>query len=228
MADDWDNYVEFKEGYGGDQGLEIYQGEAQRASIQEGMRILEIGFGGGRFLDHCKDIGCETWGTEIIPELVTRAKAKGHQAFHTTSLTDLPLEAGSVDMVFAFHIFEHLEKNELVQMLKSLHGLLKPQGRVVASFPNGASPMAGAFQYGDMTHKIFLTDQRMKQLGLESGFHLEASFNAIRPLATGRRPKWVKKLVFAMRDALQSSLSIMYFGGTIPLDPVVTVHLTKK
>jgi hypothetical protein len=46
MVDDWDNYIEFKDGHGGDHGLEIYKGEAQRASVREGMRVLEIGFSG--------------------------------------------------------------------------------------------------------------------------------------------------------------------------------------
>lgn len=227
MADDWDNYIEFKEGYGGDHGLEIYEGEARRAGLQSGKRVLEIGFGGGAFLDHCKAEGCDTWGTEIILELVNRVQENGHQVFHTSQIDTLPLQEESVDLVFAFHVFEHLTKDELVKMLKAIHRVLKRDGRLVASFPNGASPMAGAYQYGDMTHKIFLTAERMKQLGLESGFVLDESFNAVRPINAGRKPKWVKKMVFALRDLLQNSLSMIYFGRIIPLDPVVTVHLTK-
>jgi len=97
MADDWDNYTEFKGGYVEDRGLEIYQGEAQRASIQEGMRILEIGFGSGSFLDHCKNLGCDTWGIEIISEMVTKVKANGHNVYEGNNISVLDLEPNSVD-----------------------------------------------------------------------------------------------------------------------------------
>ena len=51
------------------------------AGLAKNLRILEVGFGSGRFLDWAQAQGMTTAGVEIIPECVEAARARGHDVF---------------------------------------------------------------------------------------------------------------------------------------------------
>lgn len=70
----------------------------------------------------------------------------------THDLEDLPLpfETGSVDEVLCLNVLEHVD---LIPLMKELHRLLKPGGRLVAEVPHFSS---GAM-YSDPTHRNFFS-----------------------------------------------------------------------
>ena len=55
----------------------------------------------------------------------------------TWSLTDgLPFPDGSVNKIYASHVFEHFSYDELQQILSSCHRVLAPEGQLLVCVPN--------------------------------------------------------------------------------------------
>lgn len=50
-------------------------------------------------------------------------------------ITNLPFKDGSVDTVFLFHAIEHFEELKQIDLLKHIWQKLKPEGRLVLSYP---------------------------------------------------------------------------------------------
>lgn len=131
------------------------------------LRIMEVGFGNGSFLAFCRSRGYSVCGVDIIDELVRRAQDHGYEAY--CEISNLPNEA-SYDLIFAFDVLEHIEAESLVGFLSELRTRLVPGGLLVLRFPNGDSPFARSYQYGDMTHKTVIGSGRIRHLAASAGF----------------------------------------------------------
>ena len=135
------------------------------------LRLLEIGFGNGSFLGWARDQGYTVFGVEIdAPQLSASERA----GFNTrSSLSDLAaaFNIEGLDGVVAFDVFEHLTPPQLTELLQELQRLLKPEGWILARFPNGDSPFGRLNQHGDLTHVTTLGSMALRQLALAS--HLE-------------------------------------------------------
>ena len=197
---------------------EEFEIEMGRAGIGPGARILEIGYGHGHFLDWSRDRGCTIVGIEINPALHEAAKAAGHDV-HFGSLDDIEFPPGTAfDAIAAFDVFEHLTIPELKSMLGRMDTLLAADGVIVARFPNGGSPFGLAFQSGDITHRTFLNQGAMEQLGDLTGFSVGFCMNAARTVS-GRKAKFLKRLAFKLCDAIEIVVGVLYFRGRrMPLD----------
>ena len=189
------------------------------AGKQRGYRLLDIGFGRGELLDWAKSQGAETHGVEIIPELVTRARARGHAA--SASLRRLP--AGKFDVIVATDVLEHLTVDQLRDLLAQVRRLLAADGAFIARFPNGQSPFSGAYQNGDLTHVLHLTPNAVRQLAVAAGLRLERACN-LRPGARGLRGLR-RAAAYLLRDLVEIALGYAYFGHRMPMDPNVVVVL---
>jgi 2-polyprenyl-3-methyl-5-hydroxy-6-metoxy-1,4-benzoquinol methylase len=71
-----------------------------------GKRVLEIGFGNGRFLAWAKSQGALVAGTEIEETMLARAREKGFVAL-PPALDALAAGTERFDVVVAFDVFEH-------------------------------------------------------------------------------------------------------------------------
>jgi len=74
------------------------------------------------------------------------------------------------DLISAFNLFEHLRKEEVLQLLHLIHRALKPSGRLLAITPNGLSPFSGATRYWDFSHETGFTPASWRQLAHLTGF----------------------------------------------------------
>ena len=82
---------------------------------------------------------------------------------HTRSCTDLsPFADGSVDLVFASNLFEHLERADLEQTLREVRRILSPGGRLIAMQPNFRYAYREYFD--DYTHLQIFTDRSLADL----------------------------------------------------------------
>jgi len=193
-----------------------------------GKRVLEIGFGNGSFLAWAKAQGATVSGTEIDEAMVARACAKGFDA-HAPALDALVAQQERFDLVAAFDVFEHWDKDTLVANLKHIHALLDAQGILVARFPNGHSPFGRVYQYGDITHQTVLSTSSVTQLAQMTGFEVVRVSNARRVPA--RRDLWtVLKHHWRRRQRarIEIMLGKLYGVGRLPLDPNLTAVLRKS
>lgn len=199
--------------------------ELKMAEVAPPARLLEIGFGDGAFLRRAKALGYDCAGLERSPTSTAvldgtgiDARAGGPEAF-----------AGrTFDVIVAFDVFEHIPLPDLGDVLRQLGGLVEPGGRLLARFPNMASPFGLANQYGDITHVTGLSPGSFAQVARMAGFETVKVANAATILAGGRGVrKLLKPLSFATRSAIEFVFSFAYYGKVTPLAPSVVVVMRK-
>jgi 2-polyprenyl-3-methyl-5-hydroxy-6-metoxy-1,4-benzoquinol methylase len=81
------------------------------------------------------------------------------------------------DVIYAFDILEHINKEKQLPLLKAMFAATIDDGFVVFSVPNGMAPLAVFFRYTDFTHTVSYTDNTIRFLLHNAGFH----YAAIRP-----------------------------------------------
>ena len=218
----YSGYVEYKDWTGqASFQPENYRALLANAGISNSARLLEIGFGAGTFLDWARAQGHEIEGLEILPEMVSAARARGHQVHLVEDAANL---ASQLDGVIAIDVLEHLDVAQLRSYFRLIKPLLKPAGLLVARFPNGDSPLVGRYHYGDLTHERPLSSAALAQVAAMEGFRLKRSFNPrSMPPGLARRAKRVA--TYLVRDLIEIVLGYAYFGYRFPMDPNIAVVL---
>jgi 2-polyprenyl-3-methyl-5-hydroxy-6-metoxy-1,4-benzoquinol methylase len=207
-----------------------FQAELKRANIRNKTAVLEIGFGNGDFLRWASKDFASVVGFEILPELVNSAKTRGFEAYlwdvSTSSLETIPTKDQLFDLIVAFDVFEHLASDELQHCLSVLERLLTPDGKILARFPNGDSPLSLSFQNSDKTHKNYLTHQKIEHATVGTSLNVKFYGNAARTHEK-RLLAPVAWAAFAFRDLLEMAIGYAYFGRRISLDPNAVAILSK-
>ena len=107
------------------------------------MRILDVGCGSGVFA--AKVAACP--GTEVLavdgnPAAIDFARRQfeaSNLQFVTGHVDDLRFPEASFDRISLLEVIEHVYAHQASAILRNLHNLLKPGGRVVVSTPNARS-----------------------------------------------------------------------------------------
>ena len=113
-------------------------------------KVLEVGFGNGTFLAHCRLMGWNVTGSELLPELVELATSAGYHAIAADRLHTLA--DASFDLIVAFDVFEHIPPEHSTAFLSQLASKLRKDGRILLRYPNADSWIGNPFQNGDVTH----------------------------------------------------------------------------
>lgn len=214
-----------------DHQYSVYEEEMLRAGLAPAARILEVGFGEGSFLDWAQKHGFTVFGLELDPQLVAAARARGHTVQEGEVRDAFGSYATKFDAVVLFDVLEHITIDGILALFDQLQLLLAPGGKIIARFPNGASPFGRAYQYGDATHVSVLTCSSISQIALAAGLRLVGQYNAARGTTSRsggfRNSRLLRGAAFLLRDLIQAVLSRVYFGKDLPMDPNVTVILQK-
>lgn len=112
----------------------------------------------------------------------------------------------------------------MADLLRSARGLLTPSGRVLARFPNEASPFGAFYQSGDVTHMTLLSSGSISQVAVAAGMRVVSIGNAARSMQ-GRRNRLVRRAAYLARDMIEWTLGQIYFGQRVAFDPMLTVVL---
>jgi 2-polyprenyl-3-methyl-5-hydroxy-6-metoxy-1,4-benzoquinol methylase len=229
------NYADWKS-WGGPEDLHHDTGEFEveirRAETPPGATVLEVGFGEGAFLDWARGCSYRIVGVDINPDMVHAAKRRGHEVYLGDARNLLQDFTEKFDAIVCLDVLEHLTLQEIVDLFSVLATVLKPEGRIVARFPNGASPFGRLYQHGDATHMTTLTGPLMDQIAMTAGMKVLGEYNAARPVrGTDRKGiknnVLVRKLAFLTRDVFNAILSLLYFGRVVPFDPEMTVVIGR-
>lgn len=148
--------------------------------------ILEVGSHTGYFSELLRDQGHDIVGVELDKEAAEQARAIGFEVITgNIEAPDVLQQVTSLgiqfDYILLMNVLEHLAYPENV--LKNLHGVLKPKGKVIVSGPNIACwPMRRNLvlgkwnyeEYGimDKTHLRFFTLATWVKLFESSGYRV--------------------------------------------------------
>jgi len=133
----------------------------------KGAEILDLGCGAGYFLKMMSDKGyTKLSGADLSPGQVELAKKACPEAKVILGNCRELLEQAPLtyDLITGFDFVEHLDKGELLEMLRAVCKALRPGGRVVFQTPNPDSPFGMKIRYGDFTHELALSPQGFRSL----------------------------------------------------------------
>jgi len=154
--------------------------------IPKNSSVLELGCATGymsAYLTH--ELNCQVTGVEIDAKACEKAKKQCYKVLNADVEENVWLEelAGQqFDCILCADIIEHLR--DPLAFLKKIKVLLKPNGALIASLPNGAHAalrlelLAGNFQYEetgllDRTHLHLFTYQSIYQVFLGAGYWID-------------------------------------------------------
>jgi len=116
--------------------------------INEDQTALEIGSGGGRwtqFLLKFKRLYCVELNPTYFHYLIVRFGAIPNISFCKTNGTDLPgIQKNSIDFLFSFGTFVHLDVNLIKEYLKSIKDVIKEETNIVIQYSEKKKPQAAS------------------------------------------------------------------------------------
>jgi SAM-dependent methyltransferase len=139
--------------------------------IKSGQTALEIGSGGGRFTQYLlpfNRVYCVDINKEMFDYLRKRFPSANNLEFITSGGCDIPdVPPDSVDFVWSFGTFVHIEEPELVGYLKAFKPLLKSDARLTLHYTDKNKPEA-------QRQKVLaqMTRERMHELLADQGYRI--------------------------------------------------------
>jgi SAM-dependent methyltransferase len=121
------------------QDPEPWAWEIRRALLlgeaRPGERVLDLGCGAGRFVAALGDAGADAVGVELAEAALSRARANVPGADLRLVEPDgsLPLDHGSVDLVWCSEVLEHVP--DTAHLLLEVRRVLRPGGRLLVTVP---------------------------------------------------------------------------------------------
>ena len=149
--------------------------------------ILDLGCGHGAFLHFLSRAGyTRISGVDASKEQIEKAKELGISGAHCQPALEYisGLQPKSLDMVILFDILEHLERQELFDLMDGVHRVLRPNGVCLIHVPNGEGLFGMRIRFGDLTHVQAFTQTSARQLLAATGFSQVTCFED-RPAVHG-------------------------------------------
>ena len=150
-------YFDFEDSFRGPETeitkrLGRYVGYLKRFS--KGSGVLDLGCGRGEWLELLRKNGYKGVGVDENSLMVEKTRSKGLEAFKQNFLDYLHSQPNrSFSCITGFHIAEHLQFNELIELVKVAHRVLKDDGIFILELPytGGERTVLDRF-YLDPTH----------------------------------------------------------------------------
>ena len=139
----------------------------------ENKTFVDLGCGRGEMLDFiCANGGSDCVGVDINPLQLDICAEKGHKVIQMDCIAYLRgLESGSVDMVSAIQLVEHLSFESLVVLLEECARVVRKGGVILMETPNCNNLLvASTWFYVDPTHRHPLHPELLRFMAERSGF----------------------------------------------------------
>jgi O-antigen chain-terminating methyltransferase len=123
-------------------------------SVGERAPLLDLGCGRGEFLELCREAGLPARGVDVNPAMVAFCRERGLDVAEADALTHLRAQPeGGLGGILLSQVIEHLDLEQLSELVSLCAGKLAPGGALIAETVNPQSliTFAGVF-YVDLTH----------------------------------------------------------------------------
>jgi|LauGreDrversion4_2_1035121.scaffolds.fasta_scaffold00877_11 ubiquinone/menaquinone biosynthesis C-methylase UbiE len=117
--------------------LEHLHRYALAMTLVHGERVLDIASGEGYGTYLLSENAISVIGVDISEAVISHASHKyqsSNLSFKTGSISNIPLDDNSVDVVVSFETIEHHDEHD--KMMKEIKRVLKPEGKLVISSPD--------------------------------------------------------------------------------------------
>jgi 2-polyprenyl-3-methyl-5-hydroxy-6-metoxy-1,4-benzoquinol methylase len=162
--------------------------------------ILDVACGYGRHLTSLISMGYSNCiGVDISPEQIqyARNELKLNNVEEADIFDWLDLNKSKYDCILIMDFLEHLNNEDLMNLMLKLRGRLNKSGRLIIHVPNGIS-LINPIIYGDLTHVRAFTSESLRQLFLLSGFSPPFTFHEALPPSTFNIVNNIRRTVWRM------------------------------
>jgi ubiquinone/menaquinone biosynthesis C-methylase UbiE len=160
----------------------------KHCGLQDHSNVIDVGCGSGRLASALRHLPTIRYlGTDVVPDLLAYAKTRCNRPdwrFATVEGLTIPAEDQSADFVTFFSVFTHLTARESAAYLAEAKRVLKPGGKVIASF---IDPFATSrslvirvlrdqvirWRHGKGIKSVVTSKYRMRHLGQRIGLSAE-------------------------------------------------------
>jgi SAM-dependent methyltransferase len=165
--------------------------------------VVDIGCGRAELLELLTARGVEAIGVDTDPSLVAEARDRGLNVRLVDGNAFLRgCRPGSIGAIIATHLLEHLELDDLVELLELAASRLRPGGVLIAETPNPASLIVLGNSYIlDPTHVRPLHPSLLSFLCEGAGFrdvrlhfYAPASSYHLQPIRDPEAPAWTTQV----------------------------------
>ena len=171
-----------------------------------GAPVLDIGCGRGEWLEVLAAAECVARGVDRNPVMVAECRARGFDVVQGDGIGHLrQLPSGSLGVLSAIHVIEHIGFNELIALLDEARRVLRPGGVLVLETPNPENLVVGACNfYYDPTHRQPLPPEPMRHMTQSRGF-IDVEILRLHPATPPERTT-------ANPDAWSASIDALLYG----------------
>ncbi len=148
------------------------------ARVERGMRVLEIGCGGGGVLRLLDQHGADAVGVDTLPGALALARRRLLDIKVPVSLVQVAEEgafafrSNSFDAIIGQHLVEHV--SDVDAALCEWKRVLKPGGRLAIATPNARYPDPAHF--ADADHAHIFAPQELRAVMQRAGLTVESSY----------------------------------------------------
>ena len=138
------------------------------------IKIIDLGCGTGSLVSGLKNSGYKNVsGIDVSHENIEHGKLAGLDIRHGEIINFLDQEIENnknYDVVFLMDVLEHLDDNELFDVVHKVKQVLSSNGIFIIKTINAESLISGMGRYMDITHERSFTSHSMKELMSAFGY----------------------------------------------------------
>lgn len=138
--------------------------------LKPGMRILDVGSGGGEFLAVARRSGYEVDGVEPSAGYARYCRRTYGIAVHAAPLADVDMGGKTFALITANHSLEHMR--EPLAALRRMHEHLAPDGHLFISVPDLGDPNMWPTRFFHAGHLVGFTHETLVMMAAKAGFAL--------------------------------------------------------
>ncbi len=209
-----------------EQRCAVYRAQLARFIPQrKDIDVLDVGCGTGSVVWWLHSEGYHrAMGVDVSEEQIRAGKALGVENIERAELSEFLQDVKDrFHIIIARDVLEHMEKEELICVLRLCHRALKKDGRIIIQVPNGESPFFGRIRYGDFTHQLAFTRRSITQVLSSVGFR-NIRVYPVRPAGTGLKTT-MRALLWRFTELFYRALLFTEIGAekTIVTQNILTV-----
>jgi SAM-dependent methyltransferase len=133
--------------------------------------FLDLGCGLGHAMNALKRFGYKNVkGLDVSSECVEFCKRRGFDVEEADILKFLEVTNVNFQVIYAFDVLEHFDKDEALQLINLARLRLSKEGLLLLLLPNANNLSNLRLRYMDITHEVFYTPESITQLLHCGGF----------------------------------------------------------